>query len=966
MQPMIVRVYTQARRFPRLVGKMPNGSRIPGGPYTFSQFTGVALGLTITVLGIRAGLASPLTTLGFGIAMTFVLAVGLGHIRYDGLPVVTRVGRYVGRLLTTKPRRASDLVDIGTVIENFQIAPSGVVTATYFVNPLDYGLKAPADKMGVQAAHDTLGRTSPNDTLLLGLQVPRDIVDVLRRMVEGVDLEKNPAYLQEAIASFHRVGDIGPMTRLMLVNMPIADTRPAARKLLGYALPERRKPSKRLYKPTPAELEQWRGIAEKHLNRISPSFKLQPVPETLLPVFWDHCVGRGVAMQMFPVDPTNAPATTAGGAIPVVHDAALDEGANTDRSSFIGSTDPALKVIPYAEDLPTGYQQLLTIPPGGFPFGGAVFPGGSEFLSRLDGIVDSEDDRVFADFAIRYRRRDRETVMAKNARSLRQIDEQFDQREGQHSFHEQDLGAKVAMLSEYNTYMSQRDEVEELGFTVTIAVGAPSRKQLDRGVAAVRHRLKEYHVTIDAPIGGQADLWASMFPGSRRTSVVNDYEHFMPSDMFAGFVPFTTARIGDEAGPVVAVNLLSGQEEPVHLNFMRLTLMDVSSAIAVAGDLGSGKSHFLKTIAALVHDLGGQFLAFDRSTAGEWVVFSRSLTKPVIVDLANPNVTVDPLRNFDMNKAKQLAADTILPLLDIAVTDDEGQEFINLLTPTVRERIKVHSLPDLLDYLTTSVRIEPEGPDAPIHRSLARALRSLESVAPSLFDRDLPPMDLSAAATIIRTHNLLLPTAEEMANAHSYRRLSLTKRLGHALYALTGQIARQQFLQPNGRYGLLIGDEAHHFTNSDVGKEIISDFARDGRKHLAGIILASHSTSADFKEKVHRLFPVRIGFRQVDEELAKEELTWLGVDIERDPWLVKELREQTSPLEVVEVLDEDGNPVRDASGNVKTEQKVRPERRGECYMRDSRGRIGRIRMLGPAREDRFDAVSTTPVMAEAA
>lgn len=36
-QVEVVRWYTRARRFPQLIGRAPDGTRIPGGPYTFTQ-----------------------------------------------------------------------------------------------------------------------------------------------------------------------------------------------------------------------------------------------------------------------------------------------------------------------------------------------------------------------------------------------------------------------------------------------------------------------------------------------------------------------------------------------------------------------------------------------------------------------------------------------------------------------------------------------------------------------------------------------------------------------------------------------------------------------------------------------------------------------------------------------------------------------------------------------------------------
>lgn len=43
----VARDYTKARRFPQLIGRTPDGMRIPGGPYTITEAVGVGLTLFI-------------------------------------------------------------------------------------------------------------------------------------------------------------------------------------------------------------------------------------------------------------------------------------------------------------------------------------------------------------------------------------------------------------------------------------------------------------------------------------------------------------------------------------------------------------------------------------------------------------------------------------------------------------------------------------------------------------------------------------------------------------------------------------------------------------------------------------------------------------------------------------------------------------------------------------------------------
>lgn len=46
----VVKWYTRARRFPQLIGRTPDGARIWGGPYTYTQFFG---GVAVLVVGAK-------------------------------------------------------------------------------------------------------------------------------------------------------------------------------------------------------------------------------------------------------------------------------------------------------------------------------------------------------------------------------------------------------------------------------------------------------------------------------------------------------------------------------------------------------------------------------------------------------------------------------------------------------------------------------------------------------------------------------------------------------------------------------------------------------------------------------------------------------------------------------------------------------------------------------------------------
>ncbi|WP_040789418.1 ATP-binding protein [Nocardia paucivorans] len=820
-----------------------------------------------------------------------------------------------------------DLQPTAAIRGHLQFTHSGLVTATYFINPLGYGLRKASDKFDVKLAHHSLINNLPNGSLLLGIQARQNTIDVLSKMVEGVDLDECEDYADEVVASFERIRAIAPHTRLFLLSFPVGTANPGISAL--SRMWRGSTPAIDAAALSRAELDKYEDEANEILSRIGDDFDPTPVPAALFQWLWEHYLARGAVND--PVAPTRAGALDDATAA-VFRSAALDEGARTDsnrrlRPSFV----PVIKIVQPDSGYRPSYQAMLT--PRSFPYAGMVFPGGSEFLTVIEGLGE-----VTVDWGMRISTKPAEVVLKNNEVNLRRLGEQMDQRDQEVSFAQNTLMSKAQMLGEYNQHFEINGGESEVSFTTVIAVGGPTQEATMDAVNTLRRRYKRFQVEMTAPVGAQVDLWSMLVPGSPHRRAFDDFAHIVPSDMWAGFVPFTTSQIGDDSGPVIGINLLSGNFEPIHFGIMEAAFHDLSASFAVTGELGSGKSYFLKLIAVLVHDMGGQFLAIDRSQVGEWEHFASAIDDAVIIDLANPSVSLDPLRLFDPRVAGERALDSILPLLDLSPTSGAGAAISGLLSP---KGVAQHNIRSMLDLYRVVCRLRDEPGSLEEYADLASRLGSIAERMPVLFDPNLPPLRLDAAATVVRSHKLALPSAEELTTPHLYNRLPLTKRLGTALYELVGVAAREAFLSDNGRFGLLVGDEAHHFTQTQVGAAVTSDFSRDGRKHLAAIGLASHDPATDFQGAAHNLIPNRFVFRQRDETLARNSLEWLGVDLEEAPFLLSILREETSP------------PIGPG-------RQVPEERRGEMFMRDALNRIGRGKVLGPARLDRAAAITSTP------
>jgi hypothetical protein len=210
--------------------------------------------------------------------------------------------------------------------------------------------------------------------------------------------------------------------------------------------------------------------------------------------------------------------------------------------------------------------------------------------------------------------------------------------------------------------------------------------------------------------------------------------------------------------------------------------------------------------------------------------------------------------------------------------------------------------------------------------------------AQALFDPNLPPLNLNAEGIVIRTNRVEVPTAEEVAGGEA---LMPSKIFGRAIYGLAMELGRQAFRLNKARPAAVVMDEAWHITSTPAGLSRVTRVVREGRRDNISLLLGSHDPVLDFPAGTALdLIPIRIVMRHRDESLAKRSLNWMGIDPDKNPHIVTDLTRNTAPK---------------GSNN-----RVIPGREGEGYLRDARGAIGRIKVLGPSSQMRREAMSTTP------
>nr|WP_244960826.1 ATP-binding protein [Pseudoclavibacter chungangensis] len=428
-----------------------------------------------------------------------------------------------------------------------------------------------------------------------------------------------------------------------------------------------------------------------------------------------------------------------------------------------------------------------------------------------------------------------------------------------------------------------------------------------------------------------------MHPGAPTERLVRELAQITTGREFASAVPLVSTDLGDGAGLHLADNITSGRHGPVFLDLEGTIQANRSASIGLVAELGAGKSYTMKKIAGDLIDRGGRVFIIDRTEAREYAKFAGSLLpdQTALVDLMHPTASLDPLRIFGVREGARHVQSLFSAMLGVRPRDELGVELARLLSPENVATLGVTSLGSLRAVLAGS---EPGSNGARLHGLMSMVAE--KDLGRVLFDDSLPPLDLRARAIIPLTAGLPLPSEHELDNKHLFDELSLEKIFGRAMYAFLTGLARQICFS-TAQFTMFCADECHHITTSPEGQAHVLDFLRDGRKHNAVAVLASHDPHDFGDVRARGLIPIRIVMRHTDPELAERALDWLERGIASDARILTELTENVSPAG--------------------TDGRVAPDRQGEALLRDARQRIGKVRIVAPKRSERREMISTTPV-----
>lgn len=826
---------------------------------------------------------------------------------------------------------------------NIFVNRKGIPYGIWKLSGVSYGMSPIERKRQVHRLHRDLFQSVTGEYKILGLTSATSNAEIVGRMLEGVE---NPSkHLMNEVRLIHdELSALPPGERSFFLIAPLTSKNPKEyfqrfkwasdnemRESLGLPL----------YPPLENAHYEWQIRAKTIEGRIPAAFKPRPVGLAALTWISIKLSTRGASWIETPYfeEPTAQGWTRARGLVEPLTDPMAKSDIDDEqelRNFWQMAKRRVIKVTPQNGEYAPSYQSFTAI--AAPPQSGYQFPG-SEFINTASEIPDE------IDFCLLIRSTPADKAITKNKKAERNLKDQYKHRSGSSDSITGGTNAEIDRsanaLREFQEKLKEDErEVEIEATTIFAASGATPDEAIEQ-IRNLEGMYKSSEWILDSAAVEQKDFFWDFFPGSTPSKTSAQYAQLTVGNYYAMGVPLCEDTLGMRNGFRIATHITTGRYQPVFINLAGLAEADFSGSFAVIGELGSGKSVAMKTIASNMVDRGAQLIAVDHSDNQEWAALARSLTHANVIDFAEANVSVDPFKIFagDKKQIRYAAMTFLSTLLSIDVTGAQGRVLSNVFSAFEKEEITLESLADLRDYLLSD-KIAVERQEAA--RAIGETIEIFSEVdfGSAFFNPELPAADLSYDATVFATHGMSLPTKEDLNSEIAQRQLSLEKRIGRATYAYLAALARMIGYEDDSRDVLFLVDEAYHMTSSPEGHKEILTGVKTGRKHKFHVGIGTHSALEIGDENLRSLITLRFVFRTRDENLAKTNLLWLD-------------RHYADP-EYVNVVTNDLAPIDPET------DKVPEARRGECFFKDHRGKVGKTKIEIPLDPDRRKTVLTSP------
>ena len=804
----------------------------------------------------------------------------------------------------------------------------GGVWALWSVKPFPHAHTAVADKLGVHGSIRSLLVSLPPESMLLSVCERLDPLDVVRRMADGVDLDRYPAWASVCDASADWLEDVPLRRRLFYVAAALPNARRPWLDVLRDAQADVGRSFGLAPRPVPTtELDLRRRQARELELRLAQHVEMRPVTAGEVCWLYARSLRRALDEPCFdqgweppPADPVggrrgnqaDAERWRPRGVLAHLTDAVVKEGGDADDE------DRPRHRRYVRIDGPSGssYQTVLALAdmPHYFRFPG----GGGEWLYYADHAG------FPVDWCVRTRSIKNADAQTKVRRKHRDLVGQVDEYDGELTGAPPQLAEAIQAIDEERSELGANPAEPELQATILLSLAAPTLAELEDQAGTLTAMFQPHEYGLARPTGGQAALLRSMLPGTAAAAVCRDYTQFMLARDLAAGSPFCGSDVGDPGGLLLGLSLDGGNGTPVLFDPAFGPKANASPSLAAVGRLGSGKSFFLKRLCWDTVARGGQVVTIDRTQSGEYVRFAEALPGRVqVVRIeAGADVRLDPMRSFSGDERTTVTLGFLSLLAGCSAHTEEGAALADAVDAVASR--PGGSLSDIIDELER-MGADARHPD-PAARGLARRLSHYRrSATGALAFGEGDPMSLDADFIVFWAPHLALPDRETLTSEHGARMMLPEQVLGQALLYLVAAVGRRVVFRDPRRFAAALYDEAWALLASPHGQNLLIEGVRDGRKHNGAIWLASQHPNDFAISELEDLLGSRFVFRQARRAIPAS-LRFLGVTDSVDAGVTLEQGLAT----------------------------------GVCLYRDVRDRVGLIQVLPPTLPEIDTVFDTSP------
>ena len=521
-------------------------------------------------------------------------------------------------------------------------------------------------------------------------------------------------------------------------------------------------------------------------------------------------------------------------------------------------------------------------------------------------------------------------ALKKAGRQVRSLEEQHNEW-ADRADKPRELGRGLRSANELADELSESGD-PQLRVVMTFCVSADNCSDLETHCDQFRSHYDTAEWSMPRPTGKQAALFQHMLPGGPVPGVLRSYSQFFLPESAATGMPFAECDIGDPQGHILGYSTDAWSKRPVLFDASHGPANNMSGSLAAFGNLGSGKSFAIKQIAYATVHRGGRVVCVDRTHAAEYVRFSEAFgdTKQaqVVTVSSDGGMSLDPMRVFGADRVRH----TVGVLAQMAPVSVRDYKTVVLQQACQTVADAGGTAADVL-YELERVSRNATGNEAAAAKEmwLRLSMRAQDPLAGIVFDRDLPPLELSGHWIVFSLAGLDLPDREQIAGTDVGNEMTSEQIIAQSLLYVLAAVCRQFCMADTGVFTAALIDEAWAFTQHPGARSLISGLIRDGRKHNAALWFLSQNANDIRDDDAATQIGYRLLFKQ-GEGAGADALRFLGI---KDP--------RPDQIRMVE------------AGLGK----------GSCLMRDLNGRVGTVQIL-PVDADSYRAADTRPetVLAE--